>query len=92
MVVTEGDDVGTIIFDCFVFVFGIAKDYLSGPRGFFEIFEALFFVVIGKKTFDRFDGFVTRNNGDHFVAKFTRLAKKVFVAGVEVVEGPEDHD
>lgn len=92
MVVTEGDDIRAVVFDDGGFVFVVAEDGAGGPAGVFEVLEASFFVVIWEEAFDCFDGFVTGDYCDDFVSKFFGLMKEVFVTGVKVVEGAEDHD
>ncbi len=92
MVVAESDDIWAVVFDDGGFVFVVSEDGACGPAGVFEVLEAGFFVVVWEMAFDGFDRFVAGDDGDDFVAKFFGLLKEVFVAGVKVIEGAEDHD
>ncbi len=92
MVVAEGDDIWAVVFDDGGFVFVVSEDGACCPAGVFEVLESGFFVVVGEMAFDGFDRFVAGDDRDDFVAKFFGLLEEVFVSGVKVIEGAEDHD
>ena len=70
----------------------IAEDDFVCPFCVLEIFQTFFFVVIRKIAFDGFYSFVARKNCNNLVAELASLGEKIFVAGMKIIKGAEDHD
>ncbi len=48
--------------------------------------------MVGKIAFDGFYSFVAGKNCNDLVAEFSCLSKEIFVAGMKIIKGAEDHD